>query len=207
MHVCRLVESYHEYQSPASRHAMEQVRSTSTTPSNIPVTFPESYPFSLVSHLPRWPSNGLLSIDVSPMFYPGLGEAAMIFLVLLSVTSKKQLLDFLESSFEIEGRENFSRMLISIFKVASSILDNEAFPGSWLNVNILAHKVLIRFWDPITTILEREFIPGPDSSFEFDKALWAEGFHMLLKLLSSEQLVIEDFSPQVIRFYVVASSC
>ena len=100
------------------------------------------------------------------MFYPGLGETAMIFLVLLSVTSKKQLLDFLESSFEIEGRDNFSKMLISIFKVASSILDNEAFPGSWLNVNILAHKVLIRFWDPVTTILEREFIPRPDGGFE-----------------------------------------
>lgn len=131
----------------------------------------------------------------------------MIFLVLLSATSKKQLLDFLESSFEIEGRENFSKMLISIFKVASSILDNEAFPASWLNVNILAHKVLIRFWDPVTTILEREFIPRPDGGFEFDKVLWIEGFHMLLKLLSSEQLVIEDFSPQVIAFRVMRPFC
>ena len=139
------------------------------------------------------------------MFYPGLGETAMIFLVLLSVTSKKQLLDFLDSSFEIEGRDNSSKMLISIFKVASSILDNEAFPGSWLNVNILAHKVLIRFWDPVTTILEREFIPGPEGGFEFDKTLWTEGLNMLLKLLSSEQLVIEDFSPQVIAFCAVRS--
>jgi len=203
MGIFRLVESYHEYQSPASRRAMEQVRSTSTLPSNIPVTFPESYPFSLLSHLPKWPSNGSSTTDISSMFYPGLGETAMIFLVLLSVTSKKQLLDFLESSFEIEGRDNFSKMLISIFKVASSILDNEAFPGSWLNVNILAHKVLIRFWDPVTTILEREFIPRPDGGFEFDKALWTEGFHMLLKLLSSEQLVIEDFSPQVVISRVV----
>jgi len=203
----RLVESYHEYQSPASRRAMEQVRSTSTIPSSIPVTFPESYPFSLLSHLPKWSSNGSSSGDISSMFYPGVGETAMIFLVLLSVTSKKQLLDFLESSFEIEGRDNFSKMLISIFQVASSILDNEAFPGGWLNVNILAHKVLIRFWDPVTTILEREFIPGPDGGFEFDKTLWTEGFHMLLKLLSSEQLVIEDFSPQVIPFCVGRSLC
>ena len=98
-------------------------------------------------------------------------------------------------------------MLISIFKVASSILDNEAFPASWLNVNILAHKVLIRFWDPVTTILEKEFIPGPDGGFDFDKTLWIEGFHMLLKLLSSEQLVIEDFSPQVIPLNVGRELC
>lgn len=201
----RLVDSYREYQSPASQRAMLQVRSTSTQPTNIPVTFPESYPFSLLSHLPKWPANGSASNDFSTMFYPGLGETAMIFLVLLSVTSKKQLLDFLESSFEIEGRENFSKMLISIFKVASSILDNDAFPAGWLNVNILAHKVLIRFWDPVTTILEREFIPGPDGGFEFDRSLWTEGFNMLLKLLSSEQLVIEDFSPQVTGFLVASA--
>lgn len=205
MRTYRLVESYHEYQSPASQHAMEKVRSTSTSPSNIPVTFPESYPFSLQSHLPKWSSNASSSSDVSSMFYPGLGETAMIFLVLLSITSKKQLLEFLDSSFEIEGRDNFSKMLISIFKVASSILDNEAFPGSWLNVNVLAHKVLIRFWDPVTTILEREFIPGPASAFKFDQTLWTEAFNMLLKLLSSEQLVIEDFSPQVITIRIVRS--
>ena len=51
--------------------------------------------------------------------------------------------------------------------------------------------------DPIATLLERDFIPDQDAGFQFDSNLWREGFYMLLKLLSSEQLVIEEFSPQV----------
>lgn len=178
--------------------ALEQTQFTSAHAATPPVTFPESYPFSLLSHLPRWPPNASASGDMSTMFNPGLGETAMIFLVLVSSTSKKQLLDFLESSFEIEGRDNFANLLTQFFKVASSILENDAFPSNWLNVNILAHKVLIRFMDPVATLLEREFIPGPEGGYEFDTSLWTEGFYMLLKLLSSDHLVIEEFSPQVI---------
>jgi hypothetical protein len=136
---------------------------------------------------------------MSSLFNPGLGETAVIFLVLVSMSSKKQLLDFLESSFEIEGRENFSNLLTQFFKVASSILDNDAFPSSWLNINILAHRVLVKFMDPVATLLEREFIPGPQGEYEFDANLWTEGFSMYLKLLSSDQLVIEEFSPQASR--------
>lgn len=150
-----------------------------------------------MAHLPRWTTSPPPNPDITTLFNPGLGETAMIFLVLVSSTSKKQILDFLENSFEIEGRENFANLLTQFFKVASSILENDAFPSSWLNVNILAHKALIRLVDPVATLLEREFIPGPDGGFEFDTGLWTEGFYMLLKLLSSDQLVIEDFSPQV----------
>jgi dedicator of cytokinesis protein 3 len=61
----------------------------------------------------------------------------------------------------------------------------------------LAHKVLIKMMDPVATLMEREFIPEQDAVYQFDSNLWREAFYMLLKLLSSEQLVIEEFSPQV----------
>lgn len=51
--------------------------------------------------------------------------------------------------------------------------------------------------DPVATLLEQNFIPDQDAGFQFDSSLWRECFYMLLKLLSSEQLVIEEFSPQV----------
>ncbi|KAG1719426.1 hypothetical protein EDD22DRAFT_1029373 [Suillus occidentalis] len=82
------------------------------------------------------------------------------------------------------------------FKVATSILENDAFPSNWLNVNILTHKVSIKMMDPIATLLKRIFIPPPSASHQFKAELWKDAFFMLLKLLSSEQLVIEDFSPQ-----------
>lgn len=166
----------------------------------MPVTFPESYPFSLVSLLPNAPRNAphtTLASGGSLIFNPGLGETAIVFLVLVLSSPRKHVLNFLESSLEIEGRDNFAALLSQFFKVSASILDNDAFPSSWLNVNILAHKVLIKMMDPVASLLERDFIPDQDATYPFDTRLWREGFYMLLKLLSSEQLVIEEFSPQV----------
>ncbi|KAK0485658.1 hypothetical protein IW261DRAFT_1451404 [Armillaria novae-zelandiae] len=129
-------------------------------------------------------------------FNAGLGETAVVFLVLILSSPSKHILDFLESSLDIEGQERFIALMSQFFKVATSILGNDAFPKSWLNINIMAHKVLIKMMVPISTILEKEFIPPRDSEARFDARLWREAFFMLLKLLSSDQLVIEDFSPQ-----------
>ncbi len=131
------------------------------------------------------------------MYNAGLGETAIVILALALSSTKKHFLNFLEGVYDIEGREHLTALLLRLFQVASSILSNDAFPPNWLNVNILAHKVLLKVMDPIASLMENAFIPPEDGSFSFDQTLWREGFGMLLKLLSSEQLVIEEFSPQV----------
>ena len=104
---------------------------------------------------------------------------------------------FLESILEIEGRDHLAALLLQYFKVAGSILENEAFPKNWLNVNILAHRVLLKMMDPVASMFEYQFVPNEASGRPFDALLWKECFRVLLKLLSSEHLVIEEFSPQV----------
>jgi hypothetical protein len=52
-------------------------------------------------------------------------------------------------------------------KVATSILKNDTFPKTWMNVNILAHKVLIKIimMEPISSIMEKKFkFPSRNSS-------------------------------------------
>jgi dedicator of cytokinesis protein 3 len=176
---------------------MEKTKTPSTVKVSTPVTFPESYPFSLVASLPEPPQGLSYAQEENAAFYPSLGETAVVLLVLILSCPTKHLLSFLESSLEIEGRERFVSLLLQFFKVATSILDNDAFPKSWVNINVLAHKILIRIMDPITIILEKEFIPLEGSESEFDANLWRECLQMLLKLLSSEHLVIEEFSSQV----------
>ncbi|KAG1853079.1 C2 domain in Dock180 and Zizimin proteins-domain-containing protein [Suillus subluteus] len=151
----------------------------------------------------------LLPVFPHLVFNPGLGETAIVLLYLLLSAPTKHIYNFLESSYDIEGKENFASLLTQFFKVAISILENDAFPNNWLNANILTHKVLIKMMDPIATLLKRIFIPPPLASHPFKAELWQDTFFMLLKLLSSEQLVIEDFSPQarmivfcIIRSYV-----
>jgi flagellar biosynthesis regulator FlbT len=72
----------------------------------------------------------------------------------------------------------------------------------------MAHKVLVKMMEAVEVLLERHFIPTDDSTFPFNTELWREAFQVLLKLLSSDQLVIEEFSPQVgslCRVYVVCA--
>lgn len=165
-----------------------------------PVTFPESYPFSLIASLPEPPrgvSNLSYAQESTSTLYPSLGETGVVLLVLVLSSPAKHIQTFLESSLDIEGRDRFVSLLQQFFKVATSILENDAFPKTWVNINILAHKVLIKVMEPIAAIMEKEFIPPPDSESQFDANLWRECLHMILKLLSSEHLMIEEFSPQV----------
>lgn len=194
---CRLLDSYREFNNSASRKAIERHKSAGTSKTSIPVIFPESYPFSLLSYLPdRSPSIFSGHGDNESLFNAGLGETAIVLLVLLLSSPSQHVFDFLQSSLDIEGRERFVAFLGQLFKVATSILQNDAYPRTWLNVNILAHKVLIKLMEPIGRILQKEFIPLQNSESQFNAALWKDCLYMLLTLLSSDQLVIEEFSPQ-----------
>ena len=198
----RLLESYRELQNTANVYAVERKRTPTTSPSTTLVTFPESYPFSLVAQLPRAPKgfNGVYQSEGQVLFSPAQGETAIVLLVIILSSPKKYLLSFFEGVFEIEGRDNFAALLLQLFKVATSILDNDAWPANWLNVNIMAHKVLVKMMDAVAALLEKRFIPSDDETSPFNTELWREAFQVLLKLLSSDQLVIEEFSPQVISF-------
>ena len=202
IHLRRLLESYRELQNIANAHAVERKRTPTTSLSANLVTFPESYPFSLIAQLPRAPKsfNGAFQGEGQVLFSPAQGETAIVLLVILLSSPKKYLLNFFEGVFEIEGRDNFTTLLLQLFRVVASILDNDAWPGNWLNVNIMAHKVLIKMMDAVGVLLEKHFIPGDDTTFQFNTELWREAFQVLLKLLSSDQLVIEEFSPQVVLF-------
>lgn len=128
----------------------------------------------------------------------GLADTAVTILVLILCASTKSLANFLESYIDIEGKDNTARLLLHFFQVASSIISHDAFPSNWLNLNILSHKVILKVSDPIAFILLRDYIPVEDQpSADFNVDLWREALSLLLKLLSSDQLVIEEFSPQV----------
>jgi dedicator of cytokinesis protein 3 len=172
----------------------------------MPVTFPESYPFSLIARLPSTSpadKRDSLSSREGTLFNAGLGETAIVILVLATSALKTDLHNSLTSTFDVEGKEHTTHLLNQIFQVATSILDNNAFPANWLNVNILAHVALIRLMDPIADILETYYIPTDDADGPLNGELWRMAISTLLKLLSSEQLVIEDLSPQVGVLYPV----
>lgn len=195
----RVLETYAEFQMPSNLKAIERSRSPATTPSAYPISFPSSYPFTLVANgttTSKTIVNGVVR-EIPDLFNCGLGETAVVFLVLILASTPKDLHNFFELTLDIEGLTNLTRLLGSMLTISTSILSNDAFPNQWLNVNVLAHVTLLKLSEPIGAMLVRHYVPQQDSGEAFDTNLWFDYLHMLLKLLSSEHLVIEEFSPQV----------
>ncbi|KAG9102699.1 hypothetical protein FRC06_001407 [Ceratobasidium sp. 370] len=197
----RILESYQVLSSPETAKVLERVRGPATTPTTVPTAFPASYPFPLLSFPPNTAKSpiwtGVAAAEESiQLFNCTLAEIATVFLTLIQSSPRKHLLGFLESTLDIEGREHLAKFMSLFFKVAISILRYDAFPANWLNVNVMAHKIILKMADPVAVMLTREFIPEESRADEFDAALWYDAFMTLMSLLSSDQLVIEEFSPQ-----------
>ncbi|GAA5840554.1 hypothetical protein JCM9279_007363 [Rhodotorula babjevae] len=205
--VPRLLEAYRELENLANLDAIERQRSQASVPAVLPGAFPSSYPVALLSYPPdrtrRLAAGQRATTEKGgddqpawPTMRSGLGDIACVFLALFHLAPRSILINWLEATIEVEGRDTFARQLGSVFRVARSILENEAFPADWLNATGLAHRVVLKLVEPAVEVLAREFVPPPTASFQFNTALWRDLFGVLLELLASPQLLIEEFSPQ-----------
>ncbi|KAF8745721.1 hypothetical protein RHS02_01051, partial [Rhizoctonia solani] len=197
----KILESYQVLSSLETSKVLERVKTMAATPVTVPMAFPISYPFSLLSFPPNTAKSpiwtGVAAAEESVTFFNcTLAETATVFLTLVQSCPRKHLLGFLESTLDIEGRDHLAKFMSLFFKVAISILNHDAYPTNWLNVNIMAHKVILKMADPVAVMLTREFIPEENHADQFDAALWYDALAMLMTLLASDQLVIEEFSPQ-----------
>ncbi|CAE6455016.1 unnamed protein product [Rhizoctonia solani] len=197
----KILESYQVLSSLETAKVFEKTKSMAATPVAVPTAFPASYPFSLLSLPPNTAKSPIwtgvaAAEDSITLFNCTLAETATVFLTLVQSSPRKHLLGFLESTLDIEGRDHLAKFMSLFFKVAISILHHDAYPTHWLNVNVMAHKVILKMADPVGVMLTREFIPEESHADQFDAALWYDALAMLMSLLASEQLVIEEFSPQ-----------
>ncbi len=202
----RLLTTYRELRSPLLMEAIERHRSPATIPSAAPVVFPATYPFPLLARAPAghpFPASAPSSRRHKrraplTMINCGLGEVVAVIDVLLMLSPRKRLDSFLEELLDLEGPAATASTLLDFFEFADSQLDNEAFPATWLNFDIFTHQMILKMLEPVADLLIKDFIPNaPDQSPEnFDSELWTAGLSTLLNLLSSPQLVVEDFKPQ-----------
>lgn len=192
----RLLESYTELSKDVSMEVLLRNRGTASVVAKVPVTFPSTYPTPLlVKPPPSFSSGSQPTASKRPFLRHVLGETAAAIVVLVHISSPSALYNYFDSAYEIEGSGNFSCFLSRLFEVTTSLLDHEAFPSAWLNISMLTHKVVVRIAAPASLILRRDYVPRQADAANFDTHLWKGFFGMLLKLLSSPLLVIEDFSP------------
>ncbi|CAG8566604.1 19239_t:CDS:2, partial [Racocetra fulgida] len=198
----KLCESYRElYYTSNEAHRTRERSGSGIVVS--PAIFNLAYPFSSVNPTPTTSSNKFSKdFQFSPQhnpqssIYTGLGEIAAVILQIMYLLSQDHLKEHLLSTYYREGHDATAEFLILLFQVCRSVLINEAFPESWLNMNIMALKVFLKFLEPISSLLEKNYIPDKEAPDTFNEQLWREYFNCLLSLLTSKHLVIENFTPQ-----------
>ncbi|EGF98551.1 uncharacterized protein MELLADRAFT_40818 [Melampsora larici-populina 98AG31] len=209
----KLLDSFTELENPANIEAVQRLGTTASVISPVPIVFPASYPFSLLSSLPTKPTFGSNHPNQSqsvPSTQNGLGEIAAVMVTMILLSPDRLLSSFLEVMLEVEGKQNLTAFLSKLFKVFHSILKNKVFPANWLNINILSHKTSLKLVRVVARLMEREFIPPfatlnrtpvsgdptSDPNRVFNSELWSDFFVLLHGLLSSQHLVIEEYPPQ-----------
>ncbi|EST06223.1 Dedicator of cytokinesis C-terminal [Kalmanozyma brasiliensis GHG001] len=200
----KLLETYRELSSRATIRTLERHRAPSTTPSPVPVIFPSSYPFPLVARRPQGTGSVVEAAssrrnrrqERSEFLNCGLVEISAVLMVLIVLSPRKHLSSFLDEERDLGGDEKTSKILFHFFEVATSILSYDAYPSTWLNLNIFSHQMVLKMADPIASMMVRYYIPTAEQSDKFDTVLWRSCLTMILTLLSSDQLVIEQFKPQ-----------
>ncbi|KAF2089858.1 hypothetical protein K490DRAFT_36278, partial [Saccharata proteae CBS 121410] len=93
-------------------------------------------------------------------------------------------------------KEELSGFLFNSLQVYISSLEGEAFPNSWLSVNIYHHRSTMKTLEKLCGILIDCFLPHPDDAEQFNTDLWRAFFDALLKLVGSDALALETFPEQ-----------
>ena len=92
--------------------------------------------------------------------------------------------------------QSLSDYILSTLTVLRSLLNNEAYPSTWLSLHIYHHSsalVILRYLDGL---LSSSFLPDPEDAENFDMQLWKAYLETLLLLVSSPSLTLESFPEQ-----------
>lgn len=207
--------SYAELSGPRTLDAFQRQRSsvTSTIWKDIPDIFPTSHPFALISQLPppslveRHHNANDSGIPASELFNCGLAECAVVILNLILATSVDGVIRWIRETLDIEGAESCRKLFMRSFDFAKSVISFEAFPSQWLTIRSMCFSGLLKLLECIATIMEEDiFVPLPPKADGtsilptklegFDDNLWRKYFEFLCDFCGSQELALEDQTPQ-----------
>lgn len=177
----RLLTFFEDLRIPQTLDVIRQNPSQVAAASATPSVFPTSHPFYLLSHTVDIDDPDSSRSELSLRHIRG--ECAAVVISLLHLVRTSVITNFLEASLEVEGPDNFTKLLSSLFKFSRLVIEGDAFPSTWLNFDLVSHRVALRTIESLMPIMIREYIPGQDSTFLFNFALWREYLDALFTLL------------------------
>lgn len=180
----RLFEYYSVLRDPTVATLLERNPVQMAAADSPPSVFPTAHPLYLLSH-----PAATEAATSSPATLRHLrGELTAVLLSLFQMARPTVLTTFLDATLEVEGQDHFTRLLSDLFRFEKTVVEGDAFPGTWLNFNLLAHRVVLKITEVMAPLMQRHYIPASDSTYLFNFPLWREYLEALLALLKVSKL-------------------
>ena len=149
--------------------------SKQTAKSSFSLLFPTSYPFPTKS------------LSKKSLFDEALVELAAVLAQQADTSFVKSL---------NQSTAELTDTLFASIDVITSILNEEAFPGSWLSLYIYHHRSSLQLLESIFQLMVTNCVPSPDDADHFNTELWSRFLRALLNLIKSDALALETFAEQ-----------
>ena len=199
-----LLKAYQESNDPRTLALLLRHQGTGALWKKTPDVFPQSHPFAFVAQLPppslleQQKQVGEDSLPPQSDIYKcSMAETAVVILSLILASPINNIHRWLSEILDIEGVQACSKLLVSTFKFAKSIISFEAFPKTWLTISLMAHGSIVKMLSCVAEVMDKDvFIPPIRDSGDFDASLWTGFFEVLCDLIGSEALALEEHTHQ-----------
>jgi hypothetical protein len=193
------------------------------------IPFPAVYPFPSVPAIKN--SGKATSLDVTPLISSGLSDISVIILELFNVVPSHEWKQYLINTIEEQGTRKASLIIREVCGVCLGLLQGEminpeqddeslqgmasstfekiaaarAIPRHWLNLQMVAHQVVINsVLTPIIELIREGYFPldsKAEAGYELEvnnnpMALWECVLRTIFTVVSSRELEIDRFLPQ-----------
>lgn len=103
----------------------------------------------------------------------------------------------------LQGHD-LSKYVLSTLTVLRSLLQNNAYPSTWLSLHIYHHSSALTILNNLSSLLIAQYLPSPEEAespdhadkFNLEMSLWKSFLDTLLMLVSSPELALELFPEQ-----------
>ncbi|EXJ82451.1 hypothetical protein A1O3_06264 [Capronia epimyces CBS 606.96] len=92
--------------------------------------------------------------------------------------------------------QDVSVYILSTLKFLRSLLQNHAYPPTWLSLHIYHHSSALALLEHLFSLLVSSCLPDPEDADTFDMQLWKAFLDTILSLVSSPALTLELFPEQ-----------
>lgn len=193
------------------------------------IPFPAVYPFPSTAAAKATAKSAAL--DITPLISSGLLDVSVIILELFNVTPAHEWKEYIIHMIDEQGVRRASMVIREVCRISLAILQGEAvgsdqdgellqglhsssfkkiaaarcIPRTWLNLNMVAHQVMIdSILIPVSELIADGYFPlepQPGDEYELDvnnssMTLWESVLGTTLSVVSSPELEICRFLPQ-----------